>query len=81
MSELERIASRTEYEGKIVSVRVDELRYPDGSTAEREIVSHPGAVAVVAHDGERLYMVAQPREAVNEQRRISRLWGRLDVAS
>ncbi len=41
------IASQTIYEGKIITVKVDEVRLPDGKTAKREIVTHPGAVAVL----------------------------------
>jgi ADP-ribose pyrophosphatase len=60
----ERIDSRTEWEGRIAKVRVDTVRFDDGEEAEREVVEHPGAVAIVAHDGEKLYMVRQPREPV-----------------
>jgi 8-oxo-dGTP pyrophosphatase MutT (NUDIX family) len=63
----ERIGGEEVWEGRIAKVRVDRFRYDDGQEAEREIVAHPGAVAMVAHDGERLYLVRQPREAVNEQ--------------
>jgi ADP-ribose pyrophosphatase len=59
-------------------VRVDRFRYPDGKEAEREIVSHPGAVGVVAHDGEHLYLVAQPREPVGEDRLLELPAGKLD---
>ena len=64
---MERIGGEVVWEGQIATVRVDRFRYDDGEEAEREIVEHPGAVAVVAHDGERLYLVRQPREAVDEQ--------------
>jgi 8-oxo-dGTP pyrophosphatase MutT (NUDIX family) len=74
----EQIGGETVWEGKIASVRVDRFRYDDGEEAEREIVAHPGAVAVVAHDGERLYMVRQPREAVNEQALLELPAGKLD---
>src|SRR5919204_3410517 len=63
----ERIGGEEVWAGRIASVRVDRFRYDDGEEAEREIVAHPGAVAMVAHDGERLYLVRQPREAVDEQ--------------
>jgi 8-oxo-dGTP pyrophosphatase MutT (NUDIX family) len=79
MSELERIASRTEYEGKIASVRVETIRYPDGSTAEREIVAHPGAVAIVAYGERHVYLVRQPREPVGELRLLELPAGKLDV--
>jgi 8-oxo-dGTP pyrophosphatase MutT (NUDIX family) len=74
----ERIGGELVYDGKIAKVRVDRFRYEDGGEAEREIVEHPGAVAVVAHDGARLYLVAQPREAVDEQRLLELPAGKLD---
>jgi 8-oxo-dGTP pyrophosphatase MutT (NUDIX family) len=74
----ERIGSEIAWEGRIASVRVDRFRYDDGQEAEREIVAHPGAVAVVAHDGERLYLVRQPREAVEEQALLELPAGKLD---
>jgi ADP-ribose pyrophosphatase len=76
---MERIGSRRVYEGKVISVRVDEFRYEDGSMAEREIAAHPGAVAVVAHDAELVYLVRQPREAVGEERLLELPAGKLDV--
>jgi hypothetical protein len=79
MSGMERTGSRTVFEGKVAGVRVDEFRYPDGSTSEREVVTHPGAVAVVAHDGTTLYLVRQPREAVNEPALLELPAGKLDV--
>jgi 8-oxo-dGTP pyrophosphatase MutT (NUDIX family) len=74
----ERIGSETIYDGKIATVRKDTFRYDDGEEAEREIVEHPGAVAVVAHDGESIYMVAQPREAVDEQSLLELPAGKLE---
>jgi ADP-ribose diphosphatase len=74
----ERIHSRTEWEGRIAKVRVDTVRFDNGEEAEREVVEHPGAVAIIAHDGERLYMVRQPREAVGEQALLELPAGKLD---
>jgi 8-oxo-dGTP pyrophosphatase MutT (NUDIX family) len=74
----ERIGSETAWEGRIATVRVDRFRYDDGQEAEREIVAHPGAVAVVAHDGDRIYLVRQPREAVEEQALLELPAGKLD---
>ena len=59
-------------------MRVDRFRYDDGEEADREIVGHPGAVAVVAHDGERLYMVEQPREPVGAEALLELPAGKLD---
>ena len=76
---MERVASKTVYEGEIASVRIDSFRNEDGSTREREIVGHPGAVAVVAHDDERLFLVRQPREAVGADALLELPAGKLDV--
>jgi 8-oxo-dGTP pyrophosphatase MutT (NUDIX family) len=76
---MERIGSNQVYEGKIASVRIDEFRYEDGSTAEREIVAHSGAVAIVAHDDEFVYLVRQPREAVGQEALLELPAGKLDV--
>jgi 8-oxo-dGTP pyrophosphatase MutT (NUDIX family) len=75
----ERIDSKTVWEGQIATVHVDRVRYDDGDEADRERVSHPGAVAVVAHDGERLFLVRQPREAVDEQSLLELPAGKLDA--
>ena len=75
---MEKIGSETVWKGRIATVRVDRFRYDDGEEAEREIVAHPGAVGVVAHDGERLYLVRQPREPVDEQALLELPAGKLD---
>jgi 8-oxo-dGTP pyrophosphatase MutT (NUDIX family) len=62
----ERVGSEEVWNGRIASVRVEHFRHDDGEVVEREVVGHPGAVAVVAHDGEALWLVRQPREAVGD---------------
>jgi ADP-ribose pyrophosphatase len=74
----ERIGSEIAYQGRIATVRVDRFRYDDGEEAEREVVEHPGSVAIVAHDGERLFLVRQPREAVEEPALLEVPAGKLD---
>jgi 8-oxo-dGTP pyrophosphatase MutT (NUDIX family) len=76
---MERIGSESVYEGKIARVRLDEFRYEDGSTSVREVVGHPGAVAILAHDERSLYLVRQPREAVGEEALLELPAGKLDV--
>ena len=76
----ERIKSDVVYEGKIATVYKDTVRYDDdGEEAEREYVGHPGSVAMVAHVGERVYLVNQPREPVGEQQVLELPAGKLDV--
>ena len=41
------IGSEAIYNGKIVHLRVDTVRLPDGSKAKREVVAHRGAVCIV----------------------------------
>lgn len=76
---MERIDSKTVYEGKIATVREDRFRHADGSSATREIVGHPGAVAMIAHDDLHIYLVRQPREAVGEEALLELPAGKLDV--
>ncbi len=77
-SQFERLSSETAYEGKIVTVRLERFRYEDGGEADREIIGHMGAVGVVAHDDEHLYLVRQPREAVGEPDVLELPAGKLD---
>jgi ADP-ribose pyrophosphatase len=62
----------------VISVGLARFRFDDGEEVEREIVEHPGAVAVVAHDGESLYLVEQPRESAGEQTLLELPAGKLD---
>lgn len=77
-SGFERIGSTTRFEGRIIAVREDRFRYDDGGEADREIVAHPGAVAVVAHDGQHVHLVRQPREAVGLPDLLELPAGKLD---
>lgn len=42
------ISRDTIYEGKIIDVKLDQVSLPNGKTSSRELVFHPGAVAVIA---------------------------------
>lgn len=54
--------------GRIVRVRRDIVRMPDGQEAGREVVEHPGAVAVVALDEDgQVLMIRQYRHPVGRQ--------------
>ncbi len=56
------VSSETIFEGKIIKVRRDMVRLPNGDEASREIVEHMGGVAIVAlDDEENVYMVRQYR--------------------
>jgi len=74
----EALDGRTIYEGRIVTLRVERFRFADGDEVEREIVRHQGAAAVVVHDEEHVYLVRQPREALNDPDFLEIPAGRLD---
>ena len=78
-SRFDRTAAETVYEGKLVRVTKESFRHEDGEEVQREIVRHQGAVAVVAHDGERIFLVRQPREAVGVPDLLELPAGKLDV--
>lgn len=59
------IATKPIYDGKIISLQVDDVRLPDGNEAKREIVKHPGAVAVIPVTSEgKIILVKQYRKAL-----------------
>src|SRR3954453_18128005 len=75
----ERIASETIFDGRIIAVTNDTFRYGDGKTAEREIVRTSGAAAIVAvDDDDRIWLVRQPREPVEDPDSLELPAGRLD---
>ncbi len=59
------ISSEIIYEGKIVKLQIDEVQLPNGKTSKREIIKHPGAVAIlpITDDGSILF-VEQFRKAL-----------------
>ena len=60
-------ATRKIYKGRVIKLNVHEVRLPDGNLSKREIVQHPGAVAIVALDPEQnVLLVRQFRLAANK---------------
>jgi len=55
----------TIYRGRLLTIHEDDVRLVDGTRAQREVVEHPGAVAIVAiaSDG-KVVLVRQWRHAV-----------------
>jgi ADP-ribose pyrophosphatase len=76
---MERLSSKTAFHGHAVDVAVSRFRRADGTELEREVVEHPGSVAILAHDEEFVYLVRQPREAVEEDGLLEIPAGTLDV--
>ncbi|WP_206812782.1 NUDIX domain-containing protein [Paradesulfitobacterium ferrireducens] len=51
------------FEGRILRLERDRVELPNGQESMREVVRHPGAVAIVALKGEELLLVRQFRYA------------------
>ena len=59
-----KLARQDIYAGRVVTLHVDTVELPDGGTSIREIVDHPGGVAILALDEEnRVPVVRQYRYA------------------
>ena len=56
------------YTGRIISVDLDEVRFPDGSTGRLEMIRHPGASAVVPLMGD---LDGDPEELLIRQYRYA----------
>jgi 8-oxo-dGTP pyrophosphatase MutT (NUDIX family) len=77
--DFEHLGGETVFSGRLIDVRHERYRHADGEEVTREVVTHRGAVGIVAHDGENVLLVRQPREAVGEPDLLEVPAGRLDV--
>ena len=60
-----RLGGETLYAGRVVTLQVDRVALPDGRETKREVVRHPGAVAVLGETGDGFWiLVRQHRYAV-----------------
>ncbi|AFV11818.1 ADP-ribose pyrophosphatase NudF [Thermacetogenium phaeum DSM 12270] len=61
------LSSERVYDGSFIKVRVDTVWLPDGERAKREVVEHPGAVAILPlTERKEVVMVRQYRHATGE---------------
>jgi 8-oxo-dGTP pyrophosphatase MutT (NUDIX family) len=74
----EQIGEETIWKGQMGTVKVKRFRHDDGEIAQREVVEHPGASVMLPFDGERLWLVRQPREAASEQSLVELPAGKLN---
>jgi ADP-ribose pyrophosphatase len=73
------LSSEHRFSGSVIGVRTDAVRMPDGSVANRDVVVHPGAVAILALDADsHVVMVRQYRQPVGHAL-LARPAGLLDV--
>lgn len=55
------------FNGKVVNLQVDEVTLPNGKTSKREIIKHPGAVAIIALTAEnKIVFVEQYRKPLEK---------------
>ncbi|WP_407268785.1 NUDIX hydrolase [Radiobacillus sp. PE A8.2] len=69
MIKFEEKTTQTEeiFTGKVINLRVDDVLLPNGKTSKREIIKHPGAVAVIAiTPDEKIVFVEQYRKALEK---------------
>jgi 8-oxo-dGTP pyrophosphatase MutT (NUDIX family) len=61
------IASRTVFQGRVVTVSSETLKYANGREYELDFIRHPGAAAVVAvDDANRICVVRQYRHGIED---------------
>ncbi len=61
------LSSENVFNGKVLNIRVDQVQLPDGMRSMREVIVHPGAVAVIPiTDDGKVIFVRQWRNAAGE---------------
>lgn len=61
------VRSQAVFSGRVIKVQVDEVALAGGRHSQREVVVHPGAVVMLAEDGEgRILFVSQYRHATGK---------------
>lgn len=76
---MELLSSEKAHEGHTADVSVRRYRRADGSEVERQVVEHPGSVAILAYDDEVVHLVRQPREALEDDGLLEIPAGTLDA--
>ena len=68
MAEEKTLSSRVIYEGRVLKLRVDNVRTADGRESTREIVEHSDCIAIVPVDADgNILLVSQYRKAVEKE--------------
>jgi ADP-ribose pyrophosphatase len=64
--EEEFVREETVFQGRMLKIQRDTVRLPNGVETTRELVRHPGAVAVLPFKGEELLLVRQYRYPIGQ---------------
>ena len=59
-------SARVQWQGKSWRLRVVDQILPDGTTAEKGVIDHPGSVVIVPLDGEQVLMLRQYRLSLDQ---------------
>ena len=63
------------YDGRVVKLDVHNVQLPNGQSSKREVIRHPGAVAIVAlNEHNEVLMVRQFRLPVGEDHHGNSCW-------
>jgi len=73
-------ATRRAFQGHVFAVDVADVEYADGTRVTRDLIRHPGAVAIVAYDEHAVYLTRQPRPAIGDPDSLELPAGLLDHA-
>jgi len=63
----ERLKGEVLFEGRLLHLERDTVRLPNGLEALREVIKHPGAVAIIALQDQNVLMVRQYRYAIAQE--------------
>jgi len=74
-----RLGEEPRFQGTLIAVATATFEDPAGGRFERDVVHHPGAVSVVAVDGDHVILVRQYRAAVDAEL-LEVVAGKRDVA-
>jgi 8-oxo-dGTP pyrophosphatase MutT (NUDIX family) len=72
------LSSRIAFRGRVIQIAMRRYRREDGEEYERDVVEHPGAVGILAHDEGHVYLVSQPREAIGAEASLEIPAGTID---
>ncbi len=72
------VATEMIYDGRILKFKLDTVELPNGERAERELVEHPGGVAVVAIDEDNNLLLVEQYRKPYEKNLLEIPAGKLD---
>jgi ADP-ribose pyrophosphatase len=75
---MDALGSEIVFRGRVIQVAMKRYLDEDGAEYERDVIEHPGAAAIVAHDETHVHLVSQPREAIGAEASLEIPAGTMD---